>query len=283
MSDALERMAAALEQLSAAAADPFAALDTPDTVAWRWVAQRLTPVQHTSTLRLDDLLGIDRQKRTLDTNTRQFVQGLPANNALLWGARGTGKSSLVKALLNAYAEQGLRVIEVDAGSLVDLPRLVDPLAGRAQRYVLFVDDLSFARDDPGYRALKAALDGSIAVAPDNVLIYATSNRRHLLPEQHEDNLDTRVSAGELHHGDTVEETLSLSERFGVWLAFHPFNQNQYLDAVQHWLEQWGVPWSDTARRDALAWALRRGNRSGRVAWQFACDHAGQCALNDHSA
>ena len=282
---ALQQIAQSLTVLAQANTTPPSTFD--DAVAWRWRSERggyLQAVQHLGGLQLDDLLGIDRQKATLDANTQQFLQGLPANNALLWGARGTGKSSLLKALLNTYASIGLRVIEVDAGSLVDLPRIVDPLAQRKERFILFVDDLSFAEGDTGYRTLKAALDGSIAVAPENVLIYATSNRRHLLPEHHSDNLDTRVikgeAGGELHHGESVEEKISLSERFGVWLAFHAFTQDQYLAVVQHWLQKFDVAFDTDVRQESLAWALRRGNRSGRVAWQFACDYAGRKALGD---
>lgn len=257
-----------------------------DVTAWRWRgathnggAPVLEPVPEPHKLMPADLLGIDRQKDLLMQNTAQFVAGLPANNALLWGARGTGKSSLVKALLNHFAVDGLRLIEVDAHDLIDLPQVVAPLRGRQERFILFVDDLSFDADDASYRTLKAALDGSVAVAPDNVLIYATSNRRHLLPEYHSDNNESRIVDGELHHGEAVEEKISLSERFGIWLSFHPFSQNLYLEVVAHWLTRLGEPEMDEGvRREALQWALLRGNRSGRVAAQFARDVAGREAL-----
>ncbi|MCB1753945.1 MAG: ATP-binding protein [Gammaproteobacteria bacterium] len=241
----------------------------------------LEPITDPHRLTLADLLGIDRQKTLLTRNTLQFVRGAPCNNALLWGARGTGKSSLVKALLNEFADDGLRLIEIDAHALIDLPHVVAPLRGRPERFILYVDDLSFDADDSSYRTLKAALDGSVSSAPDNVVIYATSNRRHLLPEHHSDNLDAKIVDGEIHHGEAVEEKISLSERFGIWLAFHPFSQRLYLEVVSHWLAQQGVPeLTEEAERAALQWALLRGNRSGRVAAQFARDWAGQRAIVD---
>lgn len=257
------------------------------TLAWRWLAKsgglasggRLEPIIYPHKLRLSDLLGIDRQKRLLVRNTRQFVKGAPCNNALLWGARGTGKSSLVKAVLNEFSGEGLRLIEIDAHALIDLPHVVAPLRGRSERFVLYVDDLSFDADDSSYRTLKAALDGSVAIAPDNVRIYATSNRRHLLPEHFSDNEDARIVDDEIHHGEAVEEKISLSERFGIWLAFHPFSQQLYLNVVKHWLAELGVQeMTAEVERAALQWALLRGNRSGRVAAQFACDWAGQQAI-----
>jgi len=251
--------------------------------AYRWRVKnakgRLEPVTSPHRIALEGLVGIARQSETLDFNTRQFLAGLPCNNALLWGARGTGKSSLVKAMLNRYADDGLRLVEVDAHDLIDLPTLVEPLVERKERYILFVDDLSFEADDPSYRTLKAALDGSIAVAPENVLIYATSNRRHIVPEFQTDNEQTRLVGGELHHGEAVEEKISLSERFGIWLSFHPFSQDLYLEAVTHWLGVYGnLSLDDEARGEALKWALTRGNRSGRVAAQFAKDWAGRSKL-----
>lgn len=246
---------------------------------WRRLGQRgyLQPVWHPHRLCLADLCRIDRQKAALDLNVRQFLAGQPYNNVLLWGARGTGKSSLIKALLEEYADQGLRLIEVDKHDLLDLPEIVEPLYGRPERFLLYCDDLSFEAGDPSYKALKAMLDGSISAAPDNVLLCATSNRRHLLPEYARENLDTQIVGGELHHGEAVEEKISLSERFGLWLSFHPFSQDDYLAIVAYWLEQLGVPkGSDEAARDeALRWALQRGSRSGRVAWQFARDWVGQ--------
>lgn len=248
-------------------------------LAYRWRAGCLESIAQPQKIQLANLLGIDRQKNELTRNTRQFLAGLPANNALLWGARGTGKSSLTKALLNEYAEQGLRIIEVDRHDLVDLPDIVAPLQGRSERYLLYCDDLSFEADDPGYKALKAALDGSLAAAPDNVLIYATSNRRHLLPEYNEENQQAQLMGGEIHHGEAVEEKISLSDRFGLWLAFHPFSQDQYLAIVAHHVKQLaGLEMNEAARKAALQWALARGSRSGRVAWQFARDWAGRQQL-----
>lgn len=252
-------------------------------IAHRWVVQSsqrgLIPVWDTHKIRVEDLHGIDRQIEVVDANTRQFVQGHPRNHVLMWGSRGTGKSSLVKAMLNRYSGEGLRLIEIDAHDLIDLPGVVALLRGRAERYVLFVDDLSFDADDASYRTLKAALDGSISTPPDNVVIYATSNRRHLVPEKMVDNEQSRLVEGELHHGEAVEEKISLSERFGVWLSFHPFSQDQYLTAVKHWLTQYGVAeFSKECRAEALRWALLRGNRSGRIAAQFAMDFAGKRLL-----
>ncbi len=231
---------------------------------------------------LADLKGIERQKRLLVQNTLQFVRGLPANNALLWGPRGTGKSSLIKALLSEYGAEGLRVIEVEGHALMDLGDIVENLYGQPERFVLFSDDLSFEADDPGYKALKAVLDGALTAQPENVLVYATSNRRHLLPEYMGENKGARLHDGEIHHAEAVEEKISLSERFGLWLAFHPFSQAQYLDIVSHWLAVLrAVPAdSESMQREALQWALLRGSRSGRAAWQFARDYAGRMALDE---
>lgn len=238
----------------------------------------LQPVRHVSAITLSDLHNIDAQKQQIDQNTRQFVDGRPANNVLLTGARGTGKSSLIKACLNRYADQGLRLIEVDKNDLVDLPDIVDLVAQRPERFVIFCDDLSFEEGEGGYKALKVALDGSIAAQSDNVLIYATSNRRHLMPERMSDNATyTHTDDGDLHPGETVEEKISLSERFGLWVSFYPFRQDDYLSIVAHWLTHFGCNPEQVAaaQPDALRWALQRGSRSGRVAWQFAKDHAGK--------
>jgi len=246
---------------------------------WRSTGQRgwLQSVRHPHRIRLDDLLCMERQKAEITRNTRQFVQSLPANNVLLWGSRGTGKSSLIKGLLNQFADEGLRLIEVEKEHLIDLPDIVELLYGRPERFLLYCDDLSFEADDASYKSLKAILDGSVAAAPDNVLIYATSNRRHLLPEFQRENLESRMIDQEIHHGEGVEEKISLSERFGLWLSFYPFHQDQYLEIVDHWLQVLGASSGDpdTRCREALQWALARGSRSGRVAWQFARDWAGR--------
>lgn len=261
---------------------------TPDwnhAHAFRWHKHGgrgvLEPVTAPHRIRLDDLRNIDRQKALVDRNTRQFLKGLPANNTLLWGSRGTGKSSLVKAMLNEHAEQGLRLVEIDKHDLVDLPELIRLLHGRPERFILFCDDLSFEADDPSYKTLKAALDGSLSAPPDNVLIYATSNRRHLLPEYLTENEEARNIDGEIHHGEAVEEKISLSERFGLWISFYPFDQEAYLAVVFNWLKQLGVEVGDgeAVRAEALRFALGRGSRSGRVAWQFARDWAGRTGLN----
>ncbi|HLQ86104.1 MAG TPA: ATP-binding protein [Salinisphaeraceae bacterium] len=248
--------------------------------AFRWRGDgRLEAIKQPRTLPLDLLQGIDTQKQRLLANTRQFVHGLPANNALLWGSRGTGKSSLIRALLGAFAADGLRIIEVGAERLVELPDIVTLLEGRPERFLIYSDDLSFEAGDARYKALKATLDGSLAATPDNVLIYATSNRRHLLPEYQAENQQSRHVGGEIHHGEAVEEKISLSERFGLWLSFYPFDQAHYLTIAARHLQALGLsvrvgmeqPWE----RAALQWALARGNRSGRTAEQFARDWAGQ--------
>ena len=262
-------------------------LSEPDwdhSTAFRWRKQGargyLQAVRHPHRLRLRDLQRIDRQKAELERNIRQFLTDRPFNHVLLWGARGTGKSSLIKALLNEYAEQGLRLIEVDKHELIDLPSIVEPLYERPERFLLYCDDLSFGADDPSYKALKAVLDGSISAAPDNVMLCVTSNRRHLLPEYMSENLDARLINGELHHSEAVEEKISLSERFGLWLSFHPFNQDDYLAIVEYWLKALGyAPGLDEdTRKAALQWALQQGSRSGRVAWQFARDWVGRATI-----
>lgn len=249
--------------------------------AYRWRPLRdggqLQAVTQPHLVRLDDLLCLDAQKAEVLRNTEQFVHGRPANNVLLWGSRGTGKSTLIKAVFNAFTEQGLRLVEVDKAHLTDLADIVAQLHGRPERFLIYCDDLSFEADDPSYKALKAVLEGSISAPPDNVLIYATSNRRHLLPEFHSENHQAHVVDGELHQGEAIEEKVSLSERFGLWLSFYPFTQDQYLSVTDHWLAQSGC--ADThnpaVRAAALQWATQRGSRSGRVARQFAIDQAGR--------
>jgi len=238
----------------------------------------LEPVRHVAQLGLQDLKEIDQQKEKIQRNTEQFVNGLPANNVLLTGARGTGKSSLIKACLNNYASRGLRLIEVDKDDLVDLPDIVEVVAARAEKFIVYCDDLSFEDGEPGYKALKSILDGSVAASTANVLIYATSNRRHLLPEYMKENLSyTHTDDGEVHPGEGVEEKISLSERFGLWVSFYPFSQDEYLAITAQWLSSFGVNAAaiDAAKPEALVWALERGSRSGRVAYQFARDYAGK--------
>ena len=283
MNDDWKRLAGRLEELlarverllPAAGGEP----DWKSATAFRWRKHArggyLEAVRHPHRIRFADLMDIDEQKRRLRDNTAQFVSGRPANNVLLTGARGTGKSSLVKAALNEFAPKGLRLIEVDKRDLVDLPDIVDIVGDRKERFVIFCDDLSFEASDAGYKSLKVALDGSIAGSADNVLIYATSNRRHLMPEFMNENLEAKHVEGEIHPGETTEEKISLSERFGVWLSFYPFDQDQYLEIADHWVETLGGRADEASRRAALIWALERGSRSGRVAWQFARDWVGR--------
>ncbi len=256
-------------------------VDWNASIAFRWRKQGqrgfLQPVSNLHKIRLTDLQRIDRQKALVEQNTRQFVEGRTANNVLLTGARGTGKSSVIKAMLNKFHKQGLRLIEVEKHDLLDLPEIVDLIARRPERFIIFCDDLSFEASEPGYLALKVVLDGSIAAPSENVLIYATSNRRHLMPEYMRENLETKHLGEEIHPGETVEEKISLSERFGLWVSFYPFDQDEYLEIVSHWLAELGCSPADAdkARQEALQWALQRGSRSGRVAWQFARDYAGR--------
>jgi uncharacterized protein len=285
----LSRAEQLMDRLEAILPEPPSVPDWDQYIAYRWRRHHmqggyLQAVKHPHTLRLGDLQRIDRQKAELERNTRQFIAGLPANNVLLWGPRGTGKSSVIKALLNEFHAQGLRLIEVDKDDLLMIPEIIELVATRAEKFLVFCDDLSFEADDASYKALKAILDGSISAAPENILLYATSNRRHLIPEFMSENREARVVEGELHHGEAVEEKISLSERFGMWLSFHPFSQDDYLAIVSHWLQQLGqIEYlDDELRQQALRWALTRGSRSGRVAYQFARDWVGQRGLETRS-
>ncbi|MDE2414576.1 MAG: ATP-binding protein [Comamonadaceae bacterium] len=287
MTDKFDQLIARAEQLisriEAVLPQPLLAPDWSAAIAWRYRRRSgghgvLEPVRHVAGMRLSDLKEIDAQKEKIERNTQQFVDGRTANNVLLTGARGTGKSSLIKACLNSYAAQGLRLIEVDKADLTDLPDIVEVVSDRPEKFIIYCDDLSFEEGEGGYKALKSILDGSVAASTPNVLIYATSNRRHLLPEQMKDNLSYSTSAdGEIHPGEVVEEKISLSERFGLWVSFYPFSQDEYLAIVAQWLSALGVAPQDidAARHQALVWALERGSRSGRVAYQFARDFAGR--------
>ena len=281
LADLISRAERVLERLEQILPGPATAPDWSTASAFRWRRRNgrasLQAVGVPHAIRLADLRDVDEQKARIDRNTRQFITGRRANNVLLTGARGTGKSSLIKALLSEYAAQGLRLIEVDKTDLVDLPEIVELVAGRPERFLLFCDDLSFEEGEDAYKALKSVLDGSVAAMSDNVLVYATSNRRHLMPEYHDENLQARHVGGEIHPGEAVEEKVSLSERFGLWISFYPFSQDEYLDIVAHWLQAFGEPAEAiaAARSEALQWALMRGSRSGRVAWQFARDFAGR--------
>jgi predicted AAA+ superfamily ATPase len=266
---------------------PLTAPDWNASIAYRYRKRStghgaLEPVRHVGAMGLSDLKEIETQKEKIQLNTLQFVNGKPANNVLLTGARGTGKSSLIKACLHEYAARGLRLIEVDKADLVDLPDIVDVVSERPEKFIVFCDDLSFEDGEPGYKALKSILDGTVAATTPNVLIYATSNRRHLLPEHMKDNLTyTHTDDGEVHPGEVIEEKISLSERFGLWVSFYPFAQNEYLTIVAQWLSSFEVTPTaiEAARPEALVWALERGSRSGRVAYQFARDYAGKHAAS----
>ena len=269
-----QRLIERLEQFFA----PTSAEPDWNAIAFRWQRDKgLQAVTRPHKVQLEDILCVDRVKAEITRNTRQFVEGRSANNTLLWGSRGTGKSSLIKALLNEFSDRGLRLIEVEKHDLIDLPSIVALIQDRPERFLLYCDDLSFEADDASYKSLKAILDGSISAPPENVLIYATSNRRHLLPEFKQENQDVHVVEGEIHQNESVEEKISLSERFGLWLSFYPFTQEQYLAIVDHWLSRLGAMTTDEeqTRLEALRFALKRGSRSGRVALQFARDWAGR--------
>jgi predicted AAA+ superfamily ATPase len=281
----LKRVLTSLEMLLP---KPIATIDWRHCHAANWrrhsFSGSLEPVPSVETIHLDDLLGIDQQKQVVEENTRQFLASLPANNMLLWGTRGTGKSSLVRALLYSYAPKGLRVIQVDKDDLVSLPDIVDQVKNEPYKYLIFSDDVSFEIGESSYKMLKSALDGSVYAPPDNVLIYVTSNRRHLLPEYETDNRGAMLVNNEVHHGEGVEEKISLSGRFGLWVPFHPFSQDQYLDVVGQWVGKLAakyntsIEWSKEARDQAILWSQQKGDRSGRIAYQFANDWVGKQLL-----
>ncbi|MCM2333274.1 MAG: ATP-binding protein [Anaeromyxobacteraceae bacterium] len=285
LTERLKRVLAAVEPLLP---PPVQALDWATCRAANWrrrpFSGALEPVPGVESTRLEDLIGIEAQKAALEENTRQFLAGLPANHALLWGTRGTGKSSVVRALLHAYAGRGLRIIQVDKDDLVGLPAIVDAVKREPYRFVVFADDLSFEVGDESYKVLKSALDGAVYALPENVLLYVTSNRRHLIPEYETDNRGAMMVNGEIHHGEAVEEKMSLSGRFGLWVAFHPFSQDLYVDVTRRWAERLAaaagvaLPWTKEAADEAILWSQRKGDRSGRIAWQFARVWVGREAL-----
>ncbi len=284
----LKRLDALLDKITPFIPESAAGIDEFKGGALRWQSYGQSGLFHkinvSGRIKLVDLQCIARQKEQIDRNTQQFLANLPANNVLLWGPRGTGKSSLIKALLNEYQAKGLSLIEVERKDLGDLRRIIEQLSGKQGHFILYCDDLSFAADDPAYKTIKIALDGSLSSVPDNILIYATSNRRHLMPETMRDNIASHNVNGELHLNESIEEKLSLSERFGLWLAFHPFNQDQYLAIVDYWLNKLRYVSKDKEidRKAALKWALEKGSRSGRSAWQFARDWTGHHQLKRES-
>jgi len=284
LNDFLDQAQALLVRLEPLLPTPAQPVDWENALAARWQREgrygTLIPLQVSLDMRLSDLIGVDGQREQLARNTRQFVAGLPANHALLWGARGTGKSSLVRALLAEHAQAGLRLIEIERDHLADLPRVVEQLVGLPQRFVLFCDDLSFEAGEGDYRVLKSVLDGSLERAPDNVLLYATSNRRHLVPEKQADNDNWQLVEGEVHPSEAVEDKIALSDRFGLWLSFYPFTQDHYLEVVRHWISVLAEPtrlpwnWDESLEKAAIRWAQGRGNRNGRCAYQFARNWVG---------
>ncbi|GAB6389747.1 ATP-binding protein [Stutzerimonas marianensis] len=284
----LQRAEALMARLEPLLPAPRTPIDWAGSLAARWHREAqggyLQPLKVSLDIRPDDLIGIDRQRELLSSNTRQFVSGLPANHVLLWGARGTGKSSLIRALLAEHAAAGLRLIEIERDHLADLPRVVDALLGLPYHFVVFCDDLSFEAGEGDYRVLKSVLDGSLERAPENVLLYATSNRRHLVPERQSDNEHWQMVDGELHPNEAVEDKIALSDRFGLWLSFYPFSQDHYLDVVRHWVaalaEQAGLNWrwDESVEKEAIRWATSRGNRNGRCAYQFARQWVGKRLL-----
>jgi predicted AAA+ superfamily ATPase len=289
LTDQLTRVLTSLERLLPRPVEPLD-WETCHAANWRRhsFSGSLEPVPEIEDIRLDDLLGIEAQKKTVEENTRQFLAGLPANNLLLWGTRGTGKSSLVRALLHAYAPRGLRVVQVDKDDLVHLPDIVDQVKGKPYRFLIFSDDVSFEVGESSYKMLKSALDGSVYAPPENALIYVTSNRRHLIPEYESDNRGAMLVNNEIHHGEAVEEKISLSGRFGIWVGFHPFSQEQYLQVVEEWVAKVagrmgaGISWDNEVRTAALHWSHLRGDRSGRIAYQFATDWVGRQLLANRS-
>ena len=290
LTEQLKRILNSLEQLLP---KPIPTIDWSITCAANWHKHSfvgyLEPLGVVEQIALKDLLGIDAQKREVEDNTRQFLAGLPANNILLWGTRGTGKSSLVRAILNNYAAQGLRVVQVDKDDLVNLPDIVDAIKGVPYRFIIFSDDVSFEVGDSSYKMLKSALDGSVYATPENVLIYVTSNRRHLLPEYESDNRGAMMINNEVHHGEAVEEKISLSGRFGLWIGFHPFTQEQYLEVVQQWTSKLcarmndDLVWGEEERLAAILWAQQKSDRSGRIAYQFANHWVGKRLLRKRKA
>ncbi|MEH6388984.1 ATP-binding protein [Pseudomonas profundi] len=284
----MKRAASFMDRFEKTLPPALEAIDWKVTLAARWMGQGdrgwlrpLTVGKHTG---LADLVGVESQKELLRANTEQFVGGLPANNALLWGARGTGKSSLIRALLNEYAGRSLRLIEIDKNDLVHLPALIEQVRSLPWQFLLFCDDLAFEADDSAYKTLKTVLDGTLETTPDNLLLYATSNRRHLLPEQRSDNQGAAMVDGELHPGEAIEEKIALSDRFGLWVSFYPFSQEHYLEVVQHWLAALASEhdltwhWTEELKKEAIRWALARGNRNGRCAYQFARSWVGRALL-----
>ncbi|MFA7060807.1 MAG: ATP-binding protein [Pedobacter sp.] len=290
LTEQLKRILTSLEQLLP---KPIPAIDWSITCAANWHKHSfvgyLEPLGGVEQIALDDLLGIDAQKQEVEENTRQFLAGLPANNILLWGTRGTGKSSLVRAILNNYAAQGLRVVQVDKDDLVNLPDIVDAIKGEPYRFIIFSDDVSFEVGDSSYKMLKSALDGSVYATPENALIYVTSNRRHLLPEYESDNRGAMMVNNEVHHGEAVEEKISLSGRFGLWVGFHPFSQEQYLEVVQQWTSKLcakmndDLVWGEEERLAAILWSQQKSDRSGRIAYQFANHWVGKRLLKMRKA
>ena len=281
----LKRVLTAVEKLLPKAVAPVD-WKIANAAVWRRHAMsgHLEAIHAGAVMELDDLLGIDHQKDVVVENTRQFLAGFPANNILLWGTRGTGKSSLVRGILNAYAPKGLRLVQVDKNDIINLPDIVAEIRGEPYRFIIFADDVSFETGESSYKMLKSALDGSVYAPPENALIYVTSNRRHLLPEYESDNRGAMMVNNEIHHGESVDEKISLSNRFALWVGFHPFTQDQYVDVARQWTEKVAAAnsfvfkWTGDVAKEAIDWSHVKGDKSGRTAWQFANQWVGRALL-----
>ncbi|MHC5224897.1 ATP-binding protein [Ignatzschineria sp. LJL83] len=283
----LQKIADAIDRLEPLFPPDNQNINFNESSAFRWEKKSystfgtLAPIMHPASINFEQLKGIDRQISLIKNNTEQFLNNFPANNILLTGSRGTGKSSIVKAVLKTYHHHNLKMIEIDNNDLNDLPDLLEILENQPHYFIIFCDDLSFEANDPSYKPLKAMLDGSLSSPASNILLYATSNRRHLLPESMQDNLN-QYDAGEIHPQEAIEEKISLSERFGLWVSFYPYSQSEYLTIVKSWINEFdpNILYTEQLERDALQFSQTRGSRSGRIAYQFSKDYIGRYYMNN---